>query len=103
MALARNIIPEGRLLFRAAAYGILAVIAFALPIHGAWWAGLLLAYMALNLMIAKVVANVSDAIYRGVTRQPLDREVARQGRRDEHFDALAERLRGVGFVQIQKD
>jgi hypothetical protein len=75
--LIRNIVPEGRLLFRALAYGLLAAAAFALPVAGSWWAGLFLAYMAFNLLIGKVVANFSDAIYRVVTRQPFDRNFIR--------------------------
>jgi hypothetical protein len=73
----RNIVPEGRLLFRALAYMLLAAGAFALPTKAGWWAGLFLTYMAFNLLIGKVVANFSDAIYRIVMRQPVDRDFIR--------------------------
>jgi hypothetical protein len=72
-----NIVPEPRLLFRALAYGLLAAVAFALPAAAGWWAGLFLAYMAFNLLVGKMVANFSDAIYRIVTRQPIDRNFIR--------------------------
>ncbi len=72
-ALLRASVPEGRLLFRAMAYAVLAAGAFALPIAAGWWAGLLLSYMAINILIGKVIANFSDAMYRLVTRQPVDR------------------------------
>jgi hypothetical protein len=72
-----NIVPEGRLLFRALAYGLLAAVAFALPKAVGWWPGLFLAYMAFNLLVGKLVANFSDAIYRIVTRQPIDRNFIR--------------------------
>lgn len=72
-ALLRAVVPEGRLLFRAMAYAILAAGAFALPIAGGWWAGLLLSYMAINILTGKVIANFSDAMYRIVTRQPVDK------------------------------
>jgi hypothetical protein len=65
--------PEGRLLFRAMAYAVLAAGAFVLPIAAGWWAGLFLSYMAVNILIGKVIANFSDAIYRLATRQPVDR------------------------------
>jgi hypothetical protein len=71
--LVRNIVPEGRLLFRALAYAVLAASAFALPIAAGWWAGLFLTYMATNILLGKVVANFSDAMYRLATRQPVDR------------------------------
>jgi hypothetical protein len=67
-----NIVPEGRLLFRALVYGLLAAVAFALPKAAGWWPGLFLAYMAFNLLVGKMVANFCDAIYRIVTRQPID-------------------------------
>jgi hypothetical protein len=72
-ALLLAVVPEGRLLFRAMAYAVLAAGAFALPIAASWWAGLLLSYMAINILIGKVIANFSDAMYRLVTRQPVDR------------------------------
>ena len=72
-ALLRAMVPEGRLLFRALAYALLAAGAFALPIASGWWAGLLLSYMAINILTGKVIANFSDAMYRLVTRQPVDR------------------------------
>ena len=72
-----NIVPEGRLLFRALAYGLLAAGAFALPKAVGWWPGLFLAYMAFNLLVGKIVANFSDAIYRVVMRQPIDRKFIR--------------------------
>jgi hypothetical protein len=75
--LIRNIMPDGRLLFRAAACGILAGIAFALPHSAGWWAGAFLSYMAFNLMTGKLIANFSDAVYRIVTRQPVDRDFIR--------------------------
>jgi hypothetical protein len=75
--LIRNIVPEGRLLFRAVAYLLLAAGAFALPVAAGWWAGLFLVYMAFSLLVGKVVANFSDTIYRIVTRQPVDREFIR--------------------------
>jgi len=72
-----NIVPEGRLLFRALAYGLLAAGAFALPNAVGWWPGLFLAYMAFNLLVGKMVANFADAIYRIATRQPIDRKFIR--------------------------
>jgi hypothetical protein len=75
--LVRDILPEGRVLFRAAAYGLLALGAFALPMAAGWWAGLFLSYLAANALIGKMVANVSDLMYRIVTRRPADRRFAR--------------------------
>jgi hypothetical protein len=75
--LIRTIVPEPRLLFRAFAYVLLAGGAFALPTPAGWWAGLFLAYMAFNLLVGKVVANFSDAMYRMATRQPVDLEFVR--------------------------
>jgi hypothetical protein len=72
-----NIVPEARLLFRALAYGLLAAVAFAVPNAAGWWAGLFLAYMAFNLLVGKMIANFSDAMYRIVTRQPIDRKFIR--------------------------
>jgi hypothetical protein len=72
-----NIVPEPRLLFRALAYGLLAAVAFALPTTTTWWAGLFLAYMAFNLLVGKMIANFSDAMYRIATRQPIDRKFIR--------------------------
>jgi hypothetical protein len=72
-----NIVPEARLLFRALAYGLLAAGAFAVPTTTTWWAGLFLAYMAFNLLVGKMIANFSDAMYRIATRQPIDRKFIR--------------------------
>jgi hypothetical protein len=72
-SLLRAVVPEGRLLFRALAYALLAGIAFALPHASGWWAGLLLTYMAVNILTGKVIANFSDTMYRLATRQPVDR------------------------------
>ena len=72
-----NIAPEARLLFRALAYGLLAAMAFAIPTTTTWWAGLFLAYMAFNLLVGKMIANFSDAMYRIATRQPIDRKFIR--------------------------
>jgi hypothetical protein len=71
-----NLLPEARLLFRAGACAVLALVAFAVPIAAGWWLGLALSYMAFNLVTGKLIANFSDAIYRIVTRQHLDRRFA---------------------------
>jgi hypothetical protein len=75
--LIRIVVPEGRILFRATAYGFLAIGAFAFPTTAGWWAGLFFSYIVAQLLIGKVVANASDLVYRWITGQHIDRRFAR--------------------------
>jgi hypothetical protein len=59
----RPILPKGEVIFRAVVLCLLAGIAFVIPVKGAWWAGLFLAYMAANIIVNKLLQSVSDRAY----------------------------------------
>jgi hypothetical protein len=59
----RPILPKPEHLFRSCILATMSAFALALPFRTAWWVGLFLAYMAFNVVVSKLVANISNIAY----------------------------------------